>query len=391
MNLPLKTKALAPDARITPEALLKALETRDEDLINKLAALQTEVKSLPVMKEQLAQVEQRLVEGGGFPSGEKRVSVGASFIADERIKAFAMANPTSGKIDLQLKASLTSLTTDAAGSVGAGIFSTRDPNIDTLPRRRPIVRDLLPVIPMTGGSVEVIVQKGRTNGAGMVAEGAAKPSSDIQLELKTFNARVIAHWTKASRQVMDDIPQIAGIIDTELLDGLALKEEDQILSGDGTGQNLYGLIPQASAYSAPIVISDINKIDVIGLAMLQVSRAYFAPDGVVMNDGDWLEIRLLKDSQGNYIYGPPGAEVTPRLFGLPVVPTTAIAQGTFLVGSFKSAATIYDRWAARVQLGYENDDFTKNMVTILGEERLALAVRRPIAMVTGTFDAALAA
>jgi len=65
-----------------------------------------------------------------------------------------------------------------------------------------------------------------------VAETALKPESDMKFELDNVPARVIAQWTKASRQVLDDLPQLMGIIDTEPLDGLALKEDLQILSGD---------------------------------------------------------------------------------------------------------------------------------------------------------------
>ena len=99
---------------------------------------------------------------------------------------------------------------------------------------------------------------------------------------------------------------------------------------------------------------------------------------------------LTKDSQGNYILGSPGGMAQPSLWGLPVIPTKAMTLGSFLVGDFRSAATLYDRWAPRVEVGYVNDDFTKNLVTILAEERVALAVKNPLALITGTYAAALA-
>lgn len=377
------------------DELVQAIEARDNETVKKLAAIDVQTKSVGTdvgtMKEQIAQIEQQMAAGGGsFTPGNAERSVGGLFVQDDRVKAF-LESGNRGKVDVRIKASLTSLTTDAAGSVGAGIAPTRAQGIDLLPRRRPVVRSLLPVVQMTGGSVEVPVQKARNNNAAPVAEGTGKPQSDVQLELKTFNARVIAHWMKASRQVIDDIPQLRGLIDTELLDGLKESEDNQLLNGDGTGQNLNGLIPQATAYAAPIIVPDINMIDVIGLGALQVSRAHYQPDGVILNDGDWLQIRLLKNADGDYLFGPPGAEVAPRLFGLPVVPTTAMAQGDFLIGAFQAAATIYDRWDARIEVGFENDDFTKNLVTILGEERLALAVKRRSALVYGSFEDAMAA
>ena len=98
---------------------------------------------------------------------------------------------------------------------------------------------------------------------------------------------------------------------------------------------------------------------------------------------DWARIELTKDGQGKYIIGQPQGSITPTLWNLPVVQTQAIAEDKFLTGAFKMAAQVFDLWQARVEVGFENDDFTKNLVTILGEERLALAVYRPEAFIYG--------
>ena len=94
----------------------------------------------------------------------------------------------------------------------------------------------------------------------------------------------------------------------------------------------------------------------------------------------------MKNTQGDYLLGAPGANVEPRLFGLPVVLTTAMLVDKFLVGNFRAAATIYDRWTARVEVATEHADFfVRNLVAILAEERLALAIKRPAALVYGDF------
>ena len=116
-----------------------------------------------------------------------------------------------------------------------------------------------------------------------MAEGAAKPSSDIQLDLKSTSAKVIAHWFKASRQSLDDVPQLRSLIDNRLLYGLAFKEELQLLSGDGTGQNLHGIIPQASAYAEPFTPDSGTNIDTLRLAMLQAVLAEYPATGHVLN------------------------------------------------------------------------------------------------------------
>jgi HK97 family phage major capsid protein len=243
------------------------------------------------------------------------------------------------------------------------------------------------VIQTESGTVEYAAQTARPTAADTVAEEALKPESDIAWELRNVPTRVIAHWVKASSQILSDAPQIGGMIDSELRYGLALKEEQQILYGDNTGANLNGLTPNAAAFADPLsgAIPAANKLDEIGLAVLQVSLADFMPSGIVLHPSDWWEMRLLKDADNRYILGDPQSAVAPNLFGLPVVPTKAMTAGEFLVGDMFSAATFYDRWQPRVEVGYVDDDFTRNMVTIRAEERVALAVRHGDALSYGTF------
>ena len=110
--------------------------------------------------------------------------------------------------------------------------------------------------------------------------------------------------------------------------------------------------------------------------------------GIVVHPADWTEMRLLKNADGEYVMGPPGADVEPRLFGSPAVVTQTMLAGKFLVGNFERA-TLYDRMAARVEVSTEDsDNFRKNLVTVLAEERVGLAVKNPLAFVKGDFAAA---
>jgi HK97 family phage major capsid protein len=204
--------------------------------------------------------------------------------------------------------------------------------------------------------------------------------------MQTVTPKVIAHWVPASRQILEDAPQLRGIIDTELLYGLSLKEDAQLLAGDGTGENLSGLITNATAYAAPFAITGGTMIDQVGLGILQTTLADYTPTGIVMHPSDWMRIRLLKNADGEYLLGDPGAAVPPVLFGLPVVETTSMAIDKFLVGDFQRAATLYDRWSPRVEVSTEHADFfTRNLVAILAEQRLALAVKQAAALTYGDF------
>lgn len=367
------------------EDLAKAFGTHHDEVKTGIKGLSEKAAE---HSARLLEVEQRMSRGGGHGSGGtvQRRSLGASFIAEAGVQDFAVRNARSDRFAFDTKATITSSSASAAGSAGAALQAYRDPDIVPLPARRPVVRDLLPVIEMTGGSVEVVRVSGRNNNAAPVAEGAAKPGSDMQLSLETINARVIAHWMKVSRQVLSDLPQLEGLIDTELLDGLALIEESQILNGDGTSQNLQGLIPSATDFAAPITIATPTMLDTLGLALLQNALAHFPATGIILHPSDWTRITLLKNSDGDYIMGSPGSAISQRLWGLPVIATQAMAVGQFLVGDFPRAATLYDRWSARVELGTVDDDFTKNLVTVLAEERLAQAIKQPTALTYGAFE-----
>jgi len=379
-------KAIAEDAL----GKAKAGEKLTEDAKGKADEALTKMNGLT---ERLAQLEQVVSEKGDGNGDDKPKSIGEQFVEGEGFKAFegtGFSKSARGG-DLKIKATLVSATTDTAGAVGDAIRTTHLQGIQPLPQRRLTVRGLITPGQMDGNSLDYVQETGFNNNAGMVAEGAAKPSSDIKFELLSTSAKVIAHWFKASKQVLSDIAQLRSIIDQRLLYGLALKEEQQLLYGDGTGQNLLGIVPQATPYAAPIAIADLNKLDVLRLAMLQAALAEYPATGHVMNPIDWTEMELMKDTIGRYVIGNPQGGVAPTLWRLPVVETQAMNVGKFLTGAYQMGAQLFDRWEGRVEAGYENDDFTKNLVTILGEERLALAVYRPQAFVYGDFNTALAA
>lgn len=336
-------------------------------------------------KAQLDELEQKMARRPNDTPNEVK-SLGRQFVESDQFKSLAGAAGQRGKANLEVKATITSLTTDAAGSAGDLVQTTRLPGIIAPPDRKLTIRDLLMQGRMDGNALEYVRETGFTNNAGMVAEGTKKPQSDIKFDLISTTAKVIAHYMKASRQILDDASQLQSYIDGRLRYGLAFKEEQQILNGDGTGQNLLGIIPQATAYVRPAGVTPSSEtiIDTLRYAMLQAVLAEYPASGHVLNPIDWASIETLKDSTGQYIIGNPQGAASPTLWRLPVVETQAITAGKFLTGGFSMGAQIFDRWLSRVEVATENeDDFINNLVTILAEERLALAVYRPEAFIYG--------
>jgi HK97 family phage major capsid protein len=334
------------------------------------------------LKAQLRDIEQKVAQTSNGGGDYRAPSWGRQFVEAEELKAFAENHSKPSKFRIDVK---TTITTDSA-SGGAFGEPMRDIPI-ALPRRTLHVRDLLPVISTTSGSIQYPKQTSRTNNAAPVAEGAVKPESALAFSLETVVPKVIAHWIPASLQILEDSPQLSDLIDSELRYGLELVEDAQILYGDGVGQNLDGLVAQATTYSAPFDPAGTeNMIDIAILATLQATLADFSPNGIIMHPSDWIRIRMLKDADGKYLLGAPGAAVEPRLFGMPVVTTTSMTIDKFLVGDFRAAATLYDRWAPRVEVSTEHADyFTRNLVAIRAEERIALAVKQSAALIYGDF------
>lgn len=325
----------------------------------------------------LAELEQKGARRPGPADNERPKSAGQLLVESEEVKKFCQSKQR-GSVRIEMK------TIFSADLIEDIIVPNRLPGIDPRPRKELRVRDLISPGRTSAPVIQYVQQTGFTNNADFVSEGKRKPTSDIAFTLKMANVSTLAHIYKAAKQLLDDMPALQSIVDDELRYGLMEVEDTQILYGDGTGLNLLGIIPQATAYAAAFAVDMETPIDVLRLAMLQSQLALFPATGFVLHDTDWARIELTKDSQGRYILANPTGMIGPTLWGKPVVTSMSMVVGTFLTGAFKRGAQIFDREDANVQVATQNeDDFVKNMITLRAEERLALAVKRPEAFVTG--------
>lgn len=336
------------------------------------------------LSARLQEAEQKLVNANSATQIEMPKSAGHLVVNSQEMEGVNSSFRGSRRVAVPRNA-ITSV--DAGGN--ALTPADRRPGVVAGATRRMTVRDLLAPGNTNSGSIEYVRETGFTNNAAPVAENTSKPYSEIEFELATANVRTIAHLFKASRQILDDAAALQSYIDARARYGLLLAEENQLLYGNGTGANLFGIVPQASAFAPEFTATAETPIDRIRLALLQAALAEFPADGIVLNPIDWAQIELTKDAENRYIIANPADGTAPRLWNLPVVATQAQTQDQFLVGAFSLGAQIFDRMDIEVLISTENaDDFEKNMVTIRAEERLALAVTRPEAFVTGTVAAA---
>lgn len=319
-------------------------------------------------------------------------SLGAMFTDSEEFKELISSGGATMRSSWEVKGP------DLGGMSRKDIYTTLPTGVSIPPRlgsqewdapvplahRTQRVRDLFPARPTTASLIDYFRVSGFTNNASVVPErvGAAfglKPQSGLAWTVAQAAVRTIAHWEVAHRNVLADTPALQATINTELLYGLRLAEDYQILNGTGTGEDLQGVLttPGIQTYSQATVAGD-KSADAVRRAATRVMLAYYEPTGVVVHPYDWEEIELDKDTQGRYLYSQVAIGTQKVLWRMPVVDTPAIAQNTALVGAFGLGAQLYDREIGNIRIAEQHGDFfLRNAVVILAEERLALAVRVP--------------
>jgi HK97 family phage major capsid protein len=274
-------------------------------------------------------------------------------------------------------------------SGGAGAFPEYLPT-PVIPAFQPLtIRDLLSSGTTDTNIINWVQENVFTDNAGYQgSDGVLKPQSDISYVLKTTAVATLAHSIKASKQILSDFKQLQTLINARLSFGLKLAEEREILFGDGATNHLHGLVPQSTAYNTGLNKAGDQMLDVLRHAMLQTTLSFYPPTGVALSPTDWHNIELLKDGFHRYLFSNPAGTIPAMVWGLPVAQCFSFGAGDFLVGSLKLAVTLFDREQATILVSTEDqDNFVKNMITILAEERLALTVARPTAVVWGAFPA----
>lgn len=342
--------------------------------------------------DQVVDLEQKGVKLRGQP-GE-----GKSFIdmikGDDSYKALSSNSANRAEIEVTKSdlAAMKEVKVTSTGVVAPVYDTTIQPGI----RQELRIRDLLTAIPVTGQNYTYFREKLHTRGAGMVAEGGTKPTSDVTFESATDRVKKIAVWMPVTEEALADVPQMQGYIQELLRYDLKLEEENQILKGDGTGENLNGLMTQATIYDANLTKAGDTSIDIVRRGIYQVRKqSKLSADGVVMSELDWMNIELQKDGENRYLFANLQGLVTPILWGRPVITSDSMDEGDadsggeFLIANFARAAILFDRMSYLFKMGLINDMFIKNMIALLAEERLGLGVRRKEALVKGNFPLAV--
>ncbi len=319
---------------------------------------------------------QRFIESSSF-KGLTHISSGVNLMANLEQKAITLA----------------------AGSAGALVTTTIDPTLYVDARRSLRIRDLITTMPVGTGVIEYMRQDVFTNNAGpQENEFDTKNESNITWELIETNAKTIAHWIPASRQVLADAPQLQGLIDIDLRYGLQLESDRQLLLGDGTAGNMTGLMVDSAIPTVGQLASGTTVAEKAGAMIDHIRSAITVPQtneysnmtGIVLNPIDWEVLETAKATDGHYLMIQfPAEGANERLWRMPVVITNAMPVDNFILGDWMMGAKIYDRESVEIRVSESHADyFVKNGVAILAEERYVLAIQRPKAFCKGLFTIA---
>lgn len=378
---------------MTIEAISKQIEGIENSLasfqekatkeIHDAGKISTETKNaLDTLGEKQREIADRLLameqRGSGTPTGEpQNSSWGKQFTNSDQYKNYVSGNTQKARFEIKnntLTGSDTTVAPDRKPGIVPGAFQPLT------------LESFLPSLPTSSNAVEYTKELSFTNSAAEVAEGAVKPESALTWSLVNMPISTVAHWIKISRQLAADAPALAAYVNSRMVYGVNLKTELQLAVGDGTAPNISGLFDTgnftAHGIANAALPATFKKFALIRRIIATLWSTGYVADAILMNPSDWAEIDIeLLTTTGTQVRVSTDSQGVTRLWGIPVIQAIGVAADTFLVGAFRQACTVYNREGVMIDLSESDaDNFTKNLVTIRAERRLALAVEVPAAI-----------
>lgn len=379
---------------LTPEQVVEKINTLFTEKTagmpthDDVSALKSEIEILKGMEKKSADMELALAkfEGKLEAMSEKAITPAPEYIGSigEQVTKGYMSqiDALKGGKTINLETKVTTIVADYTGNVA---LSNLEAGVSHVARQVLKLRNFMNVGRTTSKFVTYIqeVQDAYYGGAGNVAEGGAKPEIEPKYAEVSKEVVKIAGFIKVSKEMLEDLAFVQNEINYQLMQSVEQLMENQLLNGNGTAPNLSGIVTNATTFSAPLgspfyqAITLPNLADVIQCAIAQIQLAKCEATHIVLNPQDYAKLAMSKTTLGEYTYGsfvvnaPAG---TMTLCGLPIITSTYMTAGNFLVGDM-TKAHLRMREDMNIQVGYVNDDFTKNLVTILCEARAVSFVK----------------
>ena len=366
---------------IKEEVITEAAECGDkkEEEIKKSSA---DVDEVAKLQQRILMLEQKGAKLMQVEQPKIRLTKGAEFVNSNAFKNFEKSN-FKGHMSYEF-AKATPLTNNLAEAYSVGTIGgvsdqgfVEDPktilNIENLFSHAPIADNTFLYMPLTV-----------TGNAGFIAEGSVKPESTFSVAAKTGQVKTIATWTKVSEQLFADKSQLINILDNNLTHAVDVTVQNQLISGDGTGENLSG-ISKVGNFTDYVTSSGTatNTVDLLRNVAFKMRGANIDNLTILINWSDWSALLGLKSTTNEYLINGILDPVKQTIYGIPVVLSSAVTAGKFAMGNFKMGGIVFDKTAMGLEIDRTGDDFTKNLITIRAERRLGFAVVQPKAICYG--------
>lgn len=350
---------------------------RQRELGEKSASLEAELKSIRESVDGMEARAARLPEGG-----VEAKSWGQQFIDSDVLKT-ARDQLKSGKVDVMFEGKATPMVTgaNAAGVVQPQMLGYRET------REALSIRSLFAQGTTESDSIKLPQIQNWDNQAAQVKPGQKKPESTGNFKVVTFPVVDIATFVRVHRNMLNDSSFIQSLIDERLRRGLRSAENAAFVKGDGADDTIKGILAQSTTF-ARHGAGD-TKLDVLRRAATDLRMNEHVPDAMIVHPYDLEDIELLKGSDDHYIYGVTmGADGRPRAWRTPIVDTPHVDENQFIAGDFAGQGQVFQREEMNIRIFEQDaDNVQYNLVTIRGEERLALVVFDITAFVKGTYTA----
>lgn len=320
---------------------------------------------------------------GGGKGGHDGAQTSAKSLGQMVVQSEEFKNRQRGR-DVSIELKDIDFKTTMTTSAGYAPESTRTGKEVDYAVRRPVVADLIPQTPHDQAAVVYMEETTFTNAADTTAEAASAPESANAWTQRTNPLYKIATFLPVTEEQLKFVPAAQALIDNRLTLYLKLAEEGKLLTGAGSS-DIDGFLHK-SGVQVQAKGSDPTP-DAFYKAITLVRATGFAePDGFVIHPNDWQDVRLLRTTDGIYIWGSPAEAGPERLWGLNGVVTTAETEGTGLVGDFGLYSEIYRGGGVDIKISDSHSDyFIKSILAIKAVEYLALCIYRASAFckVTG--------
>lgn len=256
--------------------------------------------------------------------------------------------------------------------------------------QQPNIADLMPQSTISQAAVPFMRETVNAQGAAETAEGALAPEASISFTEDSAPVRKVPVMLPVTEEILDDEQLVRGHINGRLPQFVAMREDSQLINGDGTGQNLEGILHLSGVDSS--VTYDLSddltahgqlRLDAVFKGSMRVAESFLQPDAAVMAMGTWESIRLAKDNNGNYLIAPATESATPRVFGLRIVlnqnmPADVAGNTPIIVGAFAQASQVWRRRAITLQVSDSHEDnFGRGVLVVKATSRLAVTHYRP--------------